>query len=193
MHPHHHRRGRGLQAAGERVLGLRPDAASESRPRRSQRAGRARRSRNFATPIPASSSRWRSTPALPQIAIDRDALKRALVNLLDNAVNAAVGANPNGARPANRCAAPRWPRKAAWSRWKSRTTARASIRRAAHADFRAVLFDQQGRHRARPGDCLGHRHRPSWLRPGARQPRREEVDSCSSFLIKEQQFAKVLG
>ena len=39
------------------------------------------------------------TPALPQIAIDRDALKRALVNLLENAVNAAVGANPNGARP----------------------------------------------------------------------------------------------
>jgi len=38
-------------------------------------------------------------PALPQIAIDRDALKRALVNLLENAVNAAVGANPNGARP----------------------------------------------------------------------------------------------
>ncbi len=39
------------------------------------------------------------TPALPQIAIDRDALKRAMVNLLENAVNAAVGANPNGARP----------------------------------------------------------------------------------------------
>ena len=37
--------------------------------------------------------------ALPQIAIDRDALKRALVNLLENAVNAAVGANANGARP----------------------------------------------------------------------------------------------
>jgi len=37
--------------------------------------------------------------ALPQIAIDRDALKRALVNLLENAVNAAVGANPNGNRP----------------------------------------------------------------------------------------------
>ncbi|MGZ6212999.1 MAG: ATP-binding protein [Candidatus Binataceae bacterium] len=39
------------------------------------------------------------TPALPQIAIDRDALKRAMVNLLENAVNAAVGANPNGVRP----------------------------------------------------------------------------------------------
>ena len=38
-------------------------------------------------------------PALPQILIDRDALKRALVNLLENAVNAAVGANPNGGRP----------------------------------------------------------------------------------------------
>jgi two-component system nitrogen regulation sensor histidine kinase NtrY len=38
-------------------------------------------------------------PALPQIAIDRDALKRALVNLLENALNAAVVANSNGARP----------------------------------------------------------------------------------------------
>ena len=38
-------------------------------------------------------------PALPQIAIDRDALKRALVNLLENAVHAAVTANPNGERP----------------------------------------------------------------------------------------------
>jgi two-component system nitrogen regulation sensor histidine kinase NtrY len=38
-------------------------------------------------------------PALPQILIDRDALKRAMVNLLENAVHAAVAANPNGARP----------------------------------------------------------------------------------------------
>lgn len=38
-------------------------------------------------------------PALPQIAIDRDALKRALVNLLENAVHAAAAANPNGERP----------------------------------------------------------------------------------------------
>lgn len=33
---------------------------------------------------------------LPQIAIDRDALKRVLVNLLENAVYAAKAANPNG-------------------------------------------------------------------------------------------------
>ncbi len=36
-------------------------------------------------------------PALPRIAIDRDALKRALVNLLENAVYAARAANRNGA------------------------------------------------------------------------------------------------
>lgn len=36
-------------------------------------------------------------PELPRIAIDRDALKRALVNLLDNAVYAARSANANGA------------------------------------------------------------------------------------------------
>ena len=38
-------------------------------------------------------------PALPQILIDRDALKRALFNLLENAVHAAIAANPNGAQP----------------------------------------------------------------------------------------------
>ncbi|HTW87773.1 MAG TPA: ATP-binding protein [Candidatus Binataceae bacterium] len=38
-------------------------------------------------------------PALPMIAIDREALRRALFNVLDNAVAAAVSANHNGARP----------------------------------------------------------------------------------------------
>ncbi len=36
--------------------------------------------------------------ALPRVAIDREALKRALVNLLDNGVAASI-ANPNGQRP----------------------------------------------------------------------------------------------
>ena len=109
------------------------------------------------------------TPALPQIAIDRDALKRAMVNLLENAVNAAVGANPNGARP-------RIDVSTALDAQSGVVTLEVSdngpgIRAgAAHADFRAVLFYPQGRHRPRPGDCLGHRRRPSWLRPGARQP-----------------------
>lgn len=38
-------------------------------------------------------------PALPMIAIDREALRRALFNVFDNAVAAAVSANHNGARP----------------------------------------------------------------------------------------------
>ena len=38
-------------------------------------------------------------PALPMIAIDREALRRALFNVLDNAVAATVSANHNGARP----------------------------------------------------------------------------------------------
>jgi len=37
-------------------------------------------------------------PTLPQIAIDREALKRAMVNLLDNAVTA-LAANRNGEHP----------------------------------------------------------------------------------------------
>jgi len=38
-------------------------------------------------------------PALPMIAIDREALRRAIFNLLDNALAAATGANRNGERP----------------------------------------------------------------------------------------------
>jgi two-component system, NtrC family, nitrogen regulation sensor histidine kinase NtrY len=38
-------------------------------------------------------------PNLPQIAIDRDALKRALVNLLDNAATAVASVTHNGDRP----------------------------------------------------------------------------------------------
>ncbi len=38
-------------------------------------------------------------PVLPMIAIDREAMRRAIFNLLDNAVAAAVGANRNGDRP----------------------------------------------------------------------------------------------
>ena len=38
-------------------------------------------------------------PAIPLIPIDRDAMKRALVNLLDNAVAAVTAINHNGAGP----------------------------------------------------------------------------------------------
>ncbi|MGH7907493.1 MAG: ATP-binding protein [Candidatus Binataceae bacterium] len=42
----------------------------------------------------------RLATALPPIAIDREGLKRALVNLLDNAIHASTGANHNGVAPA---------------------------------------------------------------------------------------------
>ena len=48
---------------------------------------------NFRDANPGSSSGSTLAPALPPIAIDREALKRALVNLLDNAVAAALSAN----------------------------------------------------------------------------------------------------
>ena len=38
-------------------------------------------------------------PSLPRIGIDRESLKRALINLLDNAVFAATSVNHNGERP----------------------------------------------------------------------------------------------
>ncbi len=41
----------------------------------------------------------RLEPALPRIGIDRESLKRALVNLLDNGVGAATAINHNGGRP----------------------------------------------------------------------------------------------
>ena len=44
-------------------------------------------------------------PAMPLIPIDREALKRALVNLLDNAVAAVTAISHNGAGPESKCAA----------------------------------------------------------------------------------------
>jgi two-component system nitrogen regulation sensor histidine kinase NtrY len=42
---------------------------------------------------------WSLTPGLPRIAIDRDALKRALINLLDNAAAASLAAADGGGGP----------------------------------------------------------------------------------------------
>jgi len=53
---------------------------------------------NFREANPAVEFDLALAPHLPTIAIDRDALKRALVNLLDNAVAAALSVNHDGAR-----------------------------------------------------------------------------------------------
>jgi two-component system nitrogen regulation sensor histidine kinase NtrY len=53
---------------------------------------------NFREARPGIDFVMEPAPALPHVAIDREALKRALVNLLDNAV-AATTANGNGERP----------------------------------------------------------------------------------------------
>ena len=55
---------------------------------------------NFRSAFPAVEFTLTVTPELPTIAIDREALKRALVNLLDNAVAAATSVNHNDERPA---------------------------------------------------------------------------------------------
>jgi two-component system nitrogen regulation sensor histidine kinase NtrY len=55
---------------------------------------------NFREAHPGVAFSAELAPALPPIAIDREAMKRALVNLIDNAVGAAVAANHNGERPA---------------------------------------------------------------------------------------------
>ncbi|MGH8011166.1 MAG: ATP-binding protein, partial [Candidatus Binataceae bacterium] len=54
---------------------------------------------NFRAAHPEADFSLDLSPALPAIAIDREALKRAIVNLLDNAVAAAVAANRDGERP----------------------------------------------------------------------------------------------
>jgi two-component system nitrogen regulation sensor histidine kinase NtrY len=54
---------------------------------------------NFREAYPAVDFPIALVADLPTIAIDREALKRALVNLLDNAVAAATGVNINGERP----------------------------------------------------------------------------------------------
>jgi two-component system nitrogen regulation sensor histidine kinase NtrY len=54
---------------------------------------------NFRGANPAVDFGLTLAPEVPPIAIDREALKRALVNLLDNAVAAALSVNHNGDRP----------------------------------------------------------------------------------------------
>jgi len=54
---------------------------------------------NFHEAHPGAEFALALAPSLPPIAIDREALKRALVNLLDNAVAAATAFNDNGQRP----------------------------------------------------------------------------------------------
>jgi two-component system nitrogen regulation sensor histidine kinase NtrY len=53
---------------------------------------------NFRGAHPAVNFILNLAPALPSVAIDREALKRALVNLLDNAVSA-IASGPNGETP----------------------------------------------------------------------------------------------
>jgi two-component system nitrogen regulation sensor histidine kinase NtrY len=53
---------------------------------------------NFREAHPGTDFELMLAPRLPTVAIDREALKRALVNLLDNAVAAAISVNHNGER-----------------------------------------------------------------------------------------------
>lgn len=55
---------------------------------------------NFRSAFPAVEFTLRLMPRLPTVALDREALKRALVNLLDNAVAAAISVQHNGEAPA---------------------------------------------------------------------------------------------
>ncbi len=108
-------------------------------------------------------------PAIPLIPIDREALKRALVNLLDNAVAAVTAIGHNGAGPKIEVSSHRRPDNSIVT-LEVADNGPGIDPRAAHAHFRAVLFGQKGRHRPWPRDRFRRRHRPSWLRPRDRQP-----------------------
>ena len=108
-------------------------------------------------------------PAIPLIPIDRDAMKRALVNLLDNAVAAVTAINHNGAGPKIEVRqSPAFRQLARHARSRGQRPGNRSA--PAHPHLRAVLFGQKRRHRPRPRDRFRGRHRPSRLRPRDGQP-----------------------
>ena len=67
-----------------------------------------------------------------------------MVDLLENAVTAAISANHNGERPQSGLRTRVDVRKRYWSRWKMSRQRPGNTARAADADFRAILFYPKG-------------------------------------------------
>ena len=166
MHPHHHRRGRGPQAPGERIFRLRAHAASEPRAGRPQRACD-RRGREF--PDCARGRGVRAGAGARAAAHpDRSRVAQA---------RADQPARQRGLR--DRRSGAQWPWTAHRAAHRAESIERSGGPRgsrqrsghqsgAADADFRTVLLDQARRHRAGSGDSFCYRDRSSWLRAGGR-------------------------
>ena len=111
-------------------------------------------------------------PDLPTVDFDREQMRRALTNLIDNAVAAVQRRlELGGDRAPGRVALRSAPRPAAAER-----AHRGRRRRHRHpaagppARLRALLLDEGARHRARPRDRVADRRRPPRLRPRAAEP-----------------------
>ena len=91
-----HRRGRGDEAPARRVLELRAPAGDRPRADRPEQARR-RGGRSCTAATPRSSSPTELDPAVPMLDLDRQQIRRVILNLIDNAVAAIDEARP-GAR-----------------------------------------------------------------------------------------------
>ena len=104
-------------------------------------------------------------PSLPRILIDRESLKRALINLLDNAVSATAGVARNGHGPRIELRTSVNPTSGVVV-LEVRDNGPGHQSGVADADFRALFLDQARWHRAGSGDSFCYRDRSSWLRAG---------------------------
>ncbi len=117
-------------------------------------------------------------PSLPRLPLDREGIKRAVINMLDNAV-AACDAATNGTHAAHRRPDPLSPR-ARLRRARGRRHRDRHQARGARPALRAVLFHQAGRDRTRSRHRVDHRGGSSRLRTSegqraAGQPFRRRV------------------
>ena len=108
---------------------------------------------------------------LPLLELDREGMKRAVINILDNAVAACA------ARPATQAderrrveVRTRWDRAPRCDPARDRRRRRGHDAGDARARLRALLLDEARGHWTRPGDRLGDRRGPQGLHPRAREP-----------------------
>ena len=128
VHDDHRRRGRIAQGARRRVRAVRADAGAARGAVRPERAAR-RDARALQRPVPRDPDRARaSPPALPPVRVDVEQIRRVVINLVDNAVEALGGSarrRPADGEPDDRVET-RHDRPTAWRGSWSPTTGRAS-------------------------------------------------------------------
>ena len=104
VHPHDRAAGRGAEDAGERVRDVRASPRRRAHARGSERARRGGDGALSRGPSRDRASASIADPSLPLLPLDREGIKRAVINMLDNAVAACdarerLGTRANGATP----------------------------------------------------------------------------------------------